>query len=154
MTLIRSLGSCFFHCCSLLMGTLITTVGGYEKGLLDDSKLNTRYRDKGSDKKPGSARGKNLPIKFYSLWSYKQLIRLGSLMTWIILLTHGKCGVTGVKKDRMQLCTISYKKWLCRAPGVLEREDMVTLGANIRLRWCHVDNGYYCIATWNSGIQK
>lgn len=108
MTLIRSLGSCSFHWCSLLIGTLITTMAGYEKGLLDESKLNTRYRDKSSDKMPRIAWGNHLPIKFYSSWSYKQLIRLGNLMSGIILLTVGKCGLTGVKQDTTLRLTTSY----------------------------------------------
>ena len=58
MTLIRSVGSCWlFHWCSVLIGTVITTVDGDEKGLLDDSKLNTRYRDTGPDKRQGAPEG-------------------------------------------------------------------------------------------------
>lgn len=37
----------------MLIGTVITTVDGDEKGLLDDSKLNTGYRDTGADKMQG-----------------------------------------------------------------------------------------------------
>lgn len=39
----------------MLIGTVITSVDGDEKGLLDDSNLNTRYRDTDPDKKAGSA---------------------------------------------------------------------------------------------------
>lgn len=49
MTLIRSVGGSWrlFTGASVLIGTVITAVDGDEKGLLDDSKLNTRYRDTG-----------------------------------------------------------------------------------------------------------
>lgn len=57
MTLIRSVGGSWrlFTGVSVLIGTVITAVDGDEKGLLDDSKLNTRYRDTGPDKRLGSA---------------------------------------------------------------------------------------------------
>lgn len=36
---------------------MITTVDGDEKGLVDDSGFNTRYRDTGADKKRGVPKG-------------------------------------------------------------------------------------------------
>lgn len=47
----------FFHWGSVLIGTVITTVDGDEKGLLDDSKLNTRCRDTDPDKREGEPEG-------------------------------------------------------------------------------------------------
>lgn len=96
---------------------------GDEKGLLDDSKLNTRYRDTGPDmkKKAWSAWGDHPPIKFWFLWSHKQMIRPESLTRWFILPTLGKCALTGNLLSWtictcLQNSTISDGKWLCEAP--------------------------------------
>lgn len=47
----------FFNWGCVLTGREITTGDGDEKGLLDDSKLNTRYKDTGADKKQGVPEG-------------------------------------------------------------------------------------------------
>lgn len=58
MTLIRSDGGCWLFSLLLCVNvTVITTVDGDEKGLHDDSKLNTRYRDTGLDKMHGVPEG-------------------------------------------------------------------------------------------------
>lgn len=41
----------------MLTGKEITTGDGDEKRLLDDSELNTRYKDTGTDKKQGLPKG-------------------------------------------------------------------------------------------------
>lgn len=63
LTLIGSVRSCwhlfifFLNWGCVLTGREITTGDGDEKGLLDDSELNTRYKDTGSDKKQGVPEG-------------------------------------------------------------------------------------------------
>lgn len=62
MTLIGSVGSCCFsfffpQCCFVVIGTMITTVDGDEKGLVDDSGFNTRCRDTGADKERAVPKG-------------------------------------------------------------------------------------------------
>lgn len=60
MTLIGSVRSCWLFLKNwgcVLAGREITTRDGDEKRLLDDSKLNTRYKDTGSDKKQGVPEG-------------------------------------------------------------------------------------------------
>ena len=102
--------------------------------LTQDTEIQALIKGKG-------AWGNHPPIKFWFVWSHKQLIRLGSLMSWIILLTHGKCELTAVLGieticSRSQICTISDGKWLCEAPGVLKMrlhwERTLSRGNNVQ----------------------
>lgn len=109
------------------------------------------------DKRPGSAWGNHPPIKFWFLWSHKQLIRRGSLMSWIILLTLGKCGLTGVLWStaicsRLQICAVCDGKWLCEAPGGFARgytEEQTLSGDNA----VHT-TGVFCTPTWKVQTSK
>lgn len=81
VTLIRSAEG-FFHWCCTLIGTLISAVDGDEKGLFDDSQLNTSTKTQGLIKRKRSS-GNHRPIKLV-LGFHKQLIKLE--------LQSGNCG--------------------------------------------------------------
>lgn len=127
------------------------------KGSLMTVSLTQDTEIQAPDKRPGSAWGNHPPIKFWFLWSHKQLIRRGSLMSWIILLTLGKCGLTGVLWStaicsRLQICAVCDGKWLCEAPGGFARgyTEEQTLSGDNAVHTTRV----FCTPTWKVQTSK